>query len=302
MIHTYNDWFKWGYDENGKLWTKYDKHNGFQLLSFAEAIRYNAIKTIEDHPDETFDMMFSGGIDSEVLLRAYIDLGQPIRANIFRYEDNINEYDMSYAEQIVKELKIPYKIIDFNIVDFYKKGDALKVYEIAKTSHARALPNLKFMDYVDGLPIYATSDIRWYRPSTDYSSRCEWRMQDFEYEFAWSHYADKINRKALMQWFRYTPEMVSGWMQSAWFRQLVSDKFYGKLGIMSTKYLGYAEVYDNLRRREKKTGFEMIEDVIKEFQQSLPNTDGVYPYAQIVDRTMTEFYEEFAGSIYDTLP
>lgn len=298
MNHTHNNWFKWGY-RDGTFWTDYT-NTGFKTLSFGEAIKFNAIRTIEDFPNETFEMMFSGGIDSEVLLRTYIDLAQPIRANIFRYEDNVNEYDMSYAEKIVKELKIPYRIIDFNIKKFYKH-DAYKVYEIAKTSHARALPNLKFMDYVDGIPIYATSDIRWYRPSTDYSLRQEWYMQDFEYEFAWSHYADAIGRKALMQWFRYTPEMVFGWMNSNWFRNLVSDKYYGKLGIMSTKYMGYGEVYDNLLRREKKTGFELIESEVQEFQKSLPNKNGVYPYAQIVERSITNFCKEF-GVTYDTLP
>lgn len=295
MNQTKNNWFKHWYDSAGIYNTSYS-NNGVQNLSFKDALFYNAEETINEYHDETFEIMFSGGVDSELVLRVYKDLGKKINVNIFRYEKDYNLYDVSFAIVVSEKLGLSYKIIDFDLENFYV-DKAREVYEIAKCSHARALPQLVFMHYVEGIPIYSEAVPRWYRPNSDYSVKAEWIIQDFEYEISWDRYALHYLRPAIMQWFRFTPEIQLGWMNTNWFKDLTNDRLIGKLGVNSTKYLGYQEVYPDIIPRQKKSGFESAEHIVNKFQKTL-EINGKYLYAQTTTRLFSEFYRELTGKEY----
>lgn len=294
MNHTKNNWFNWYYDTDGKFCTNY-RNTGVRVMSFRDSLIYNALETMKEYPNETFEIMFSGGIDSELILRIYLELGQKLNVNIFKYENNYNEYDVTFAMTVCRALGVKYRIIDFNLENFYR-NDAMSVYQGAMCSHARALPQLQFMNYVDGLPVYASSDMRWFRPNNDYTIKTEWMMQDFEYEIAWDRYVAFQKRNAIMQWFKFTPEIVAGWMQMNWFKLLVNDEYMGKMGVNSTKYIGYREVYPDLMERVKKTGFETADHIVMPFQCLLKDEFSNMEHAQFTIRTFKDFQIELFGS------
>lgn len=288
-----NNWYRWNYggssrrtDINQKFTTEFFT-DPVKVNSFKEALIYNATTTADFYQGKKFGLMFSGGSESELLARVYKEIGKEFKAYIFRYEKDINLYDVSYAVTIAEQLNIEYQIVDFNLEKFYAT-DAERVSELAQVDRPRALPQLKFLDYIDEIPIAGASDPTWYRPNNDYTTKCEWLMRDWEHDVGWSKYLTAINRPGILEWFKWTPEIVIGFTKMHWFSDLINDRIYGKLGTNSTKLQGYQEAYPDMIPRIKKTGLELAEPMIVEFEEFLKRKYNGLPYRAGVDRTLNQ--------------
>jgi hypothetical protein len=75
-----------------------------------------------------------------------------------------------------------------------------------------------------------------------------------------------------------------------WFNRLINDQYYGKLGINSTKLIGYKEAFPNLVFREKKTGFESCLDLIQEFETCLSSKNNGLIFRRYYDRSLEDLY------------
>jgi hypothetical protein len=300
MIYTSeNDWYKWQYDNqpfgrsatpNQQFSTVMSKVNKLPL-SFKSTLINNSSSILDHYPNMRPCIMFSGGADSDVALRTFKDLGANPIAYIFKYEDDINAYDVEYAKTIAENLNVDYKIVDFNLKMFFK-NDAEKISELAQIDQAQALPQLKFMDYVDGLPIYAASDPSWYRVDTDYNKHSTWLMRCWEHDIGWSKYIKTLDRPAVMEWWKWTPELVIAFTKLEWFNKLVNDQYCGKLGINSTKIIGYQEAYPDLLPRTKKTGFELCLNLIQEFEDFLSKKNNGLIFRRFYDRSLEQLYSD----------
>lgn len=300
MITTsLHNWYYWYYgsDFNQRRRIKSDdtfttswKPQSVKVTNFKDAVIYNANTTAEFYSGKKFGLLFSGGSESELILRAYKEIGKDVTAYIFRYEDDINIYDVSYAVTIAENLSANYKIIDFNLKKFYET-QAETISELAQIDRPRALPQLAFLDYLDEIPIAGASDPTWYRAIEDYSQPCQWQMVDWEHDIGWSKYIQEINRPAILEWFKWTPEIVVGFTKMQWFNLLVNDKIYGKLGTNSTKLQGYREVYPEMISRIKKTGFEKVDSLINDFEKHLKTKYRGLPFRGTVMRSLTQIQQ-----------
>jgi hypothetical protein len=306
MIHTSeNNWYYWTYsgekfdrriDAKQELTTVFTNYTR-PVYSFKEELINNAKSTIDYYDGRKFSLLFSGGMDSELVLRSYLELNHNFDVNIFKYERNYNIYDVSYAVIICEKLGVPYNIIDFNLEKFYET-DAEKISELAQIDRPRALPQLKFIDYVDHIPIMGASDCRWYRKHENYSMPSEWWIQCFEHDIGYSKYIREIDRPAVAEWFKWTPGLVISYTQLEWFKNLVKDKYFGKLGTTSTKFLGYLEAYPDLLHRIKKTGFEYSDHLTSEFETHLEKKYGGLIYRKTYQRSMDTFFKQIMQPNY----
>ena len=63
-------------------------------------------KSTKDHfPDQKLNLFFSGGLDSELMLKSFLAIGEEPNIFIVRYEDDINLYDVSYAVSYCRIIK-----------------------------------------------------------------------------------------------------------------------------------------------------------------------------------------------------
>jgi len=232
---------------------------------------------------------FSGGLDSELVLRSYIDIGADPIVNIFRFEDHINEYDVSYAIVVCESLGIKYNVIDFNIAKFFEQ-DAEYISDISQIDRPRGLPQLKFLDYTEGFAVLGIGDPRWSRSIKD---NTPWILLDQEHDTGWDKYILHKNIPAIAQWFKWTPQLVLAYTELDWFKNLViNNKWSGREGVTSTKLLGYREAYPDLLHRDKKTGMEPIDSLINEFEKFLEKKNNGLLYRQVVPRTLDELRKE----------
>lgn len=297
MWTSENNWYKWWYGDalfgrqtNDLKWnTSYKCNNVRHVGSFKEEMLVAARSTMDHYSGLKPCVFFSGGLDSELVLRSYIDIGADPIVNIFRFENHINEYDVSYAIVICETLGVKYNVIDFNIANFYEH-DAETISDIAQIDRPRGLPQLKFLDYTEGFAVLGIGDPRWTRSVKD---NTPWILLDQEHDTGWDKYILHKNMPAIAQWFKWTPELVLAYTELDWFKNLViNNKWTGREGVTSTKIIGYREAYPDLLQRDKKTGMEPVDSLIDEFEDFLKKKNNGLLYRQVVPRTLDELRKE----------
>jgi hypothetical protein len=306
MIYTSeNNWYSWSYgdlgpfsrqiDDSGQLpfKTQFQPYDG-PIGTFRDELLKAARSTV-DHSTGKLVILFSGGVDSEIMLRAFLEIGANVEVVIMRYENDYNIYDVSYAVTICSMLNIEYKILDFNLQKFYE-NDAMRISDLAQIDRPRALPYCKFLEMVDGYPLMANGDLTLYRIGEDYSMPGRWMIRCWEHDIGWCKFLHAIDKPGIAEWFKWTPGLVVSYMNTIWFSKLINDKYYGKLGANSTKIIGYREVYPDLIERKKQTGFEKIDSLTNEFESFLQKKYNALPYRQVVDRTPEQLRLEILGN------
>lgn len=297
MWTSENNWYKWSYGDvlfgrqaiDLKWHTSYKCNHVSKVGSFKEEMLNVARSTMDHYSGLKPCIFFSGGSESELVLRSYIDIGADPIVNIFRFEDHINEYDVSYAIVICNQLGINYNIIDFNLKRFFE-NNAERVSEIAQIDRPRALPQLGFLDYTEGFAVLGIGDPRWTRSVKD---NTPWILLDQEHDTGWDKYILHRGMPAIAQWFKWTPELVLAYTDTHWFKNLIlNNKWPGREGVTSTKLIGYREAYPDLLKRTKKTGMEPIDSLINEFEEFLTKKYNGLPYRQVVPRTLDELRKE----------
>jgi hypothetical protein len=293
-----NNWYSWTYGDlplysrqpgNLEFKTVYNKYKG-PIGTFKEEL-IKAAKSSLDYSKGKPTVLYSGGVDSELMLRAFLDAGCVPDVVIARYEKDYNIYDVSYAVVTCELLKTPYKIIDFNLEKFYET-EALKYAELAQIDRPRALPYCKLLETVDGFPIMGASDISPYRTNDDYNTQGTWMMRCWEHDIGWSKFLREINKPGIAEWFKWTPGITIATLRTKWFTDLTHDKYYGKLGSNSTKIIGYREAYPDLISRTKKTGFENIDRLVEQVEVEISKRFDGLPYRNYYDRTIAGLMNE----------
>ena len=308
MWTSENNWYKWNYGAGPTFGRQvsdlpfttnyacgFDGHVG----SFKEELYKAAASTLDHYPGLKPCVFFSGGVDSELILRAYLEIGANPEVYIVRYEKDYNIYDVSYAITICSILGVEYNIIDFELEKFYN-NDAELVSEQSQIDRPRMLPHLKFTDNVDSLIIVGHSDVRWYRTDDDYSKQGVWLAQDFEHDIGCDKYTIFHNRPAVYQWWKWTPGLILSYTRLAWFQNLIKDKYNGKLGINSTKLQGFREMYPDMIPRTKATGFEKIDHLINELEDHLRKKYNGLPYRNEINRSLEEMTKEIYSNDSNT--
>jgi hypothetical protein len=293
MYTSENNWYSWSYNDRvfgrqtgtDKFTTCFTRYTG-NIFNFKDEL-LNAAKSTMDHVTSTPVILFSGGSDSEIMLRSFLDIGVVPKIVIARYENDYNLYDVSYAVTICSILNVPYTIIDFNLQKFYE-NDAEQISELAQIDRPNALPYCKLLELVDGFPIMGASDLSPWRTNDDYTQKGTWLIRCWEHDIGWSKFLRAIDKPGIAEWFKWTPGLVLSYMRTEWFTKLVNDAYYGKLGANSTKLIGYREAYPDLIERKKQTGFEKIEFLTNEVELFLKKKYNGLPYRGYYDRSIND--------------
>lgn len=88
---------------------------------------FNEVLTVRQ--TKTVEVLYSGGMDSECVLRSCIINKIPVRAITMRLLVNdypINTHDLYYSEKFCREQGIVQKLIDLHVDKFFEGGDHLK--------------------------------------------------------------------------------------------------------------------------------------------------------------------------------
>jgi hypothetical protein len=260
-----NGWLSWSFNDipYGLRKNKNDvyefKINSLQVSESVKSYKeelYNNARLMRDYHVGKFDVLLSGGIDSEIVVRTFKDLMIPHDTYIFKYENNINHKDVTSAIDIATSLNIPYKIIDFNLEKFFNT-DAYDVFQKSGCIRAGRLPHLKFFDYLDNIPIMGDAEPYWLRVlKNDYSKKSDWIFPLNESNHNASMYLHSINRPNVCDWYEFTPNLIKAFNKLPLIQDLINDKIHGKLSCWTSRIPIHAEIWPDIKHKHKLTGYE----------------------------------------------
>lgn len=295
--YTLNNHFKFGYnsvwfsDRTSPLdqWTvRYG-----QCTRPVESFRNECIKAAENiwerRDGSSIDVLFSGGSDSEIVLRSFLALGVPVNVHIMRFSNYVNAHDWCYAYVICQNLGIEPIFHDLDLIDFWKSGKCLHYAEISKAVSPQLLPHMWLIDKIDGLPILGSGESYTARldipdkrdkqlTQTDYNTNCDWVLYEREKIAAWYRYSMKSNRKVVPGFFQYSPELMLSFFNDPLSISLHNNKIFGKLSNKSTKFEIYKSHWPELIDRNKWSGFELVEPLDRVIRADLREQYGDYEY------------------------
>lgn len=251
-----NNWAYWTYDDQiykAKQRPK-SKFNFFAELSHTsldhqESLINNAIEVYDTH--KKIDILFSGGISSQIILYTYYKLKIPVNIKIFNYEKDLNKYyDVLSAIKFCKDLNLKYELIDFKLQKFFE-DDAHDIWTKCYNVDVCNLPLLKMIEYCDNTAILGTGYPYITRNDLYYDSPAKWNLKIFESDINLCSY--QSNKTFVANWFLYSKDLICSLLSSKHIQDLCADKHLDVLSNYEIRNTMYdIPVSNRLRQR----GFE----------------------------------------------
>lgn len=256
-----------------------------------------ASRIYEQREGLPIDILFSGGSDSEIVLRSFLELKIPMNVHIMRYDNYVNAHDWSYAYVICQNLNIKPIFHDLDLVKFWESGDCMQYADVSKCVSPQLLAHMWLMDQVDGIPVMGSGesytarlDISGKRTvefnEDNYGRHTPWVLYEREKIASWYRYPMKKGRPAVPGFFQYSPELMLSFLTDDISLKLHANECVGKLSNKSSKFDIYRRYWPELIDRKKWSGFETVLDFDRPLRQKLRSLykDYEYEYWSEVDQ------------------
>ncbi len=244
-------------------------------------------QTIRQNTKAPIHIMFSGGVDSEVVLRSFVESKIEVSAAILRFKNDLNIHDISWAVIACEALQVPYRFYDLDILNFWE-NQAFKYATPTYCVTPQLISTMWLVDQIDGYPVMGSAECLFvkdvpqdYQPGISPYERSEWSLWEKERIAAWYRHFIVRNREGCPGFYQYTPEIMLSYLKDPIVQDLVNDRIVGKLSSESSKLRIYQQHFE-LVTRPKYTGFEKIQKEDAFYREQLKNA---FPYSDKVYRT-----------------
>lgn len=215
-------------------------------------------------------VFLSGGTDSEIVVRNFLEIGYRPRCITIEMENDYNRPDVEEAKKIARELSVPLEIIPFNVKNFYKSGEALDFakqvdcsqitylmvyYHVLKLGFPAVMGGEQFLKKEIQLVWAGQVGRRW---SFDHSF---WYHCFRENEDASAmRFSNRFDIPLINEWFSYTPEMIRYFIHHEDVQSLIGNhgKYRYKLSSVSSKNAILRKLYPSAHYKKKTHGFEKL--------------------------------------------
>ena len=236
----------------------------------AASLIYERCRAIGEVPN----VLFSGGLESEIVVRCFQEHGHPFKVSILQFKKNLNIHDIAYAVIACENLGIDYDIIPLDLEWFWET--MMDDYAIKYGCCSPQLPATMWLaDHVEGVPVMGSGEPyvmkmvpEGYVPGESPYTRTTWEY--YECERINSLYQPFLmeGRAAVPGFFQYTPEQIYSFMTDPVVRSLVNDERVGKLSTRTSKGLVYRKHFD-LIERTKYDGYEKMRELEEIYREHL---------------------------------
>ena len=212
-------------------------------------------------------IFLSGGLDSEVVVRAFMDANVPFNTISFRFTNNVSAHETYYIDKFVKKHDLTHTYFDID-PDWVTSQEAISFLEQARCNMGQMLPHMKLMKYVweelNGFPVLGNGDLyvsknispQWIFDRS--KPKYEWKYIEFEYILAWNRFAVKNKILGSLGFFMHNPEIVLAMIREPDMNKCLHDLVPYKLSSRSTKAVVYIKSWPDLEPRPKYNGSEKM--------------------------------------------
>lgn len=218
--------------------------------------QYRTANLIYDDFGSDLVVMFSGGTDSEIVLRAFKHVGITPRTVFIKFKNNYNIEDLKIAEEITRELDIKLEVIEFDVKEFYNSGQA---YEFGETIQCRQMAYLTVYHNILklGVPSIMGGEMMLRRHVDVNGSQWYYCFRENEDASA-IRFSLKYNIPLVNEWFSYTPEMMGYYLDHPNIQRLINDKHNFKMSTVSSKNDILQSMMPSIIDKKKTHGYEKL--------------------------------------------
>lgn len=267
-MERFNNWMTYSFDNGPMNGPKpafdsifklhFKKGMEYKKMSYYDALFYNG-SMIADNYTGPFDTLLSGGIDSEVMVRVFDQLGVKQKVHTIRLEDDINKRDVDAAIKIADDIGIKLHIIDWNLRKFIENG-AVDLFNKTFSPIPGRMIRHAWLDFFDNIPVMGEGEPYWKRElGDDFSKKSEWKLHWEEDYFTASVYANTVNRLWISEWYNYTPEIVMNYHNLPLAKKLLNDEIPDRLSCWSSRTEIHRVLWPSIFDKPKLTGYEGVE-------------------------------------------
>lgn len=293
---TKNNHFKFGYDDqpftvrsnDQQRWTAtygpitdYPDVGAFMIGDYRSECA-NAAKYIYDAADGNVWILYSGGVDSEIVIQAFLDENLPFNVATCRFAGGENTHDLQYVNQFADEHELKIHYFDLDVWEFFQGGEAQSYADMTNCLWPEMTTTMWLMDQVENYPILGSGECYLVKMiPADYKAGyseyydTEWYLHEKESIAAWYRLLTVLDKPGCAGFGQYTPEQMCSFLTSREVSILVSNFWHGALTSVNSKTRLYKQWY-SIQPRIKYTGFENIEGLIKPLRDKWHEENGVY--------------------------
>ncbi len=261
--YTYNNYLKFGYDnqsfnirknKNSILWCNFGPTVRPAENFYEENLR--SAKFIREKTNQDLYVLLSGGMDSEIVLRSFIDAGLEVNAISVAFENQSNEHDLYWAKKFCEERKINHKIVPLNLRDFLSNQASSYALQTGCTSPQFCVL-MWLMDQTPGLPIIGSGDSAIKRVE----NTNQFLFHEYENYLCLYNYLIQNKKEGVPAFLQYTPEQLISFFQHPVLKEYINGKAKEKkiLSISKYKFEIYKYSYPDLVNRPIYNGYENIQ-------------------------------------------
>ena len=201
-------------------------------------------------------VLFSGGIDSEIVVQSFLFSGIPFRVAITRFRHDLNRHDIAFAIKFCEAHGLRYRLLDLDVERFFASGAALDYALEARCVQPQLLHTMWAMDQVDGYPILGSGECYLARRAPA-GGGAVWEMHEKERIAAWYRHLLAKSRAGCAGFFQWNPENMLAFLRDPLVAALCDDRLADEEDSSAVKPVVYRGHF-LFEPRPKYHGFEHV--------------------------------------------
>ncbi len=227
----------------------------YRKSNYKKELLRTANMIYQDYGNE-FALFLSGGTDSEIVARNFLEIGVKPRCYTIKFKDDYNISDVNESISLAKELDVPLTLIDFDVKDFLYSGEASEFGLSIQCTQITYLMVYKcILDL--GMPAVMGGELLLKRNVNTDPSTWYYCLRENE-DCSAMRFSIKYDLPLVNEYFSYTPELMLYYLEDPDIINLISTKYNYKLTSVSSKNAILKKLVPEIRVRQKTHGFEKL--------------------------------------------
>lgn len=239
---------------------------------------FKLVGHLQDSYQGKIDLFYSGGADSEVILRSFIELNLSFRPVLIRYNDGLNDHDLEFAETLLETFKLKPTYYDLNIYEFFDQKLAFAFADIAQCCSPMMLPHFWAAEKSakEGrFPVFGYGEPFFIRRK----GKSEWDSVDGEMDVSMLKFMNHKKIDGVGSFFQGSSELMLSFLRDSFVRDQMENQFTDHLDSSSFKLEFYKQHYEMQSTPiETYHGFEKLIDLYFYYFPILQNRFGNAQY------------------------
>jgi hypothetical protein len=300
--YTHESHFKWGFNGTWGSLPTTDANQSYAVRFGLSSERtpdfhascLQAARLIRDKTDLPINVALSGGYDSEITLRSFVESGIPVTAYFARFANGLNAEEYNVARAVAAKYKVPLKVLDLDVLRFWDENWQDYAQKFDSIS-GQFMVHIWIVSQMDGYPVVGGGDpyLVFTKPE-DHKAPDEektWYCRFLSRQISTTRYLNSVDRPGAPLFFYYTPELILSAFANPHIEAYIRYR-----GILYLKFLSnvrlkpliYGMYFPTDFDRPKRTGFEAIEQEDMDIRKRLRtitenrNPQAIYPREDFV--------------------